>query len=274
MSCRRAYHTTSWVAKTVTSPAAVLRCMAEVLPVDVWAEVFRCLQLPDPRLVHGVPTPVPANFWQLPVVCKIFQNVFSKHSGLASRISITQQPSPSSLSSLLPWLHAHAKDFQSFEVSCQPAAVSRCLTALAQPSCSLTSLHLGLKGWSFFSRRGRQALGARLDLAPVQGLRHLFSLTLEEGVFMNLSAASALTHLEIVNADATSNCECCNFVSSLVKLRMISSYLSGLHAGGLRACSALQELHLYGSCAITTDTPDDRIYHNTMDFYTAMPFRV
>ena len=88
---------------------------------------------------------------------------------------------------------------------------------------------------------------------------------------MNLSAASALTHLEIVNADATSNCECCNFVSSLVKLRMISSYLSGLHAGGVTACSALQELHLYGSCEIKADTPGDKIYYNTMDFDTAMP---
>ena len=143
-------------------------------------------------------------------------------------------------------------------------------TALTQPSSSLTALHLGLKGWSYFSGRDRPAHVDRLDLAPVQGLQLLLSLTLEQGKFINLSAASALTHLDMVNASATSRSECCNFVSSLVKLRMISSHLSGLHAGGVTACSALQELHFSGSCEITADAHGNEIYHTTQWMVTEL----
>ena len=238
------------------------------IPLDVWAKVFRRLQVPD-SVIHGVVPPVPVKYWQLPLVCQTFKNVFSKHAELASRFAITQQPSASSQPSLLAWLKAHARHLQFVDISCWPVTIADCLTALAQPWSSITSVSLNMKGQASLSRHsyGRPVL--LLDLAPLRGLPNLSSLTLLEGQFINLSAAGALTHLDIVEADAMSP-EFCDFVSCLVKLRAVNSSLRGLHNEGVTACSALQELHLYGNCSIPGETDND-LYHSSKDTYTFVP---
>ena len=236
----------------------------------VWAKVFRRLQLPDSEVVHGVVPPVPAKYWQLPLVCQTFKNVFSKHAELASRISITQQPSASSQPSLLAWLQAHARHLQLVEISCQPSTIADCLTVLAQPWSSLSSVSLNLKSQASLSRRSYGRPFLSLDLAPLQGLSNLSSLTLQEGQFINLSAASALTHLDIVEGDVMSAVDC-NRVSCLVKLRVVNSSLNGLHNEGVTACSALQDLHLYGNCS-THGEDDKQMYHTSLPLvHTSVP---
>ena len=146
--------------------------LAEI-PLDVWAKVLRRLQLPDSESVHGV---VPLKYWQLPLVCQTFKNVFSKHE-LASRISIMQQPSASSQPSLLAWLQAHARHLRFVEVSCQPLPMADCLPVLSQSWSSLSSLFLNLKGQASLSRGSHGQPVLFLDLAPLQGLPKLSSFT-------------------------------------------------------------------------------------------------
>ena len=231
---------------------------------------FRRLQLPDSHCVNGVVPPVPVEYWQLPLVCQTFKNVFSKHAELASRISITQQPLATSQLSLLAWMQAHARHLQFVEVICQPLTIADCLIALAQRWSSLSSLILNLKGHASLSRRtyGRPILS--LDVAPLRGLPKLSSLTLQEGQFVTLSAASALTHLDIAEVDVM-NPEYCHFVSCLVKLRVMNSHLSDVHKEGVTGCSALQELHLYGNCSISAAVDGNEMYHASKDGYTAAP---
>jgi len=88
-----------------------------------------------------------------------------------------------------------------------------------------------------------------LDLEPLQGLPHLKHVSLENGDFTTLSAASCLTRLELRYAQVN-NGVYCNFVSSLVDLYMNYCDLGELHAKGLLACTALQRLEIWDCCSI------------------------
>lgn len=88
------------------------------------------------------------------------------------------------------------------------------------------------------------------DLQPLQGLPHLTHVSLENGDFSTLSAASQLTRLELRYAQVTNEVYC-KFVSSLVHLYIDKSDLDGLHARGLLACTVLQRLEIWDHCSIT-----------------------
>ena len=244
----------------------VLDRNASSLPLEVWCKVFQHLEpRVDSKTGHWLPSlEAQAYFWQLPRVCKAFQRVFKAHPRLGCQVILERAPltSPNKdlLTSLVPWLQARAAVMQRLCVDCWTPDVIKFLRALEHPDSTLSAIHFratyqaeictlaSFTSLTSCSLKSSYASGI-LDLEPLQGLPHLKHVSLENGDFTTLSAASCLTRLELRYAQVN-NGVYFNFVSSLVDLYMNHSDLGELHAKGLLACTALQRLEIWDCCSV------------------------
>ena len=80
-----------------------------------------------------------------------------------------------------------------------------------------------------------------ISLAPLRGLHHLALLDLSCGDFTDVDAAMHLTALKLDDCEASCAGDSL-MVSSLAKLQISGSGLTGLHPYGVSACSALMSL--------------------------------
>ena len=81
--------------------------------------------------------------------------------------------------------------------------------------------------------------GTPLDLLPLQALPALQNLTLQEGKFCNLHAASYLTKL-VIDESSVGSRQDCTFAGSLCRLYVADSKIVNFHSLGVCACTALE----------------------------------
>ena len=235
--------------------------MVDQIPLDLWAKIF-AFSLPQalseeqkrddiPGKTSRLPTATEAQaiLWRLPAVCRTFRNVLKQCSGLSHNVSMDKMLAIKS--GFLAWLQGHEAVIHSFEAFSQTGHLTKALTALAH-STSLTTCTLSAQ-----AHQGRHVL----DLTPLSNLPKLTSLSLQ-GMFIHLSAASYLTHLQCnkVNIIAGDDCNCCN---TLLSLQLTDSEL-GLHQNGLCACTHLLNLeivHIDYKCSILAIDKQDLFEH-------------
>lgn len=238
------------------------------LPVEVWARVFSHLEPTpgDPQYdLYTTAVKAQASLWQLPLVCTTFRTVFKTHPKLGHKVFLPKgekqkYPSSTLTASLVGWLKAWAEVIQSFELHCWSVDLHQYLRALSHPSTTMTHIVVKPRGsaeaclLSSFTaltscclRSAYKGKYGSLDLTPLQGLCSLTKLTLQNGRFSNLSAASHLTELDLGYATVTSASSCA-LVSCLVKIRTHGSSVDKLHEKGLLACTALQSFRILDTC--------------------------
>ena len=240
-----------------------------VLPLELWARVFKELE-PTPGTPEWDWNPVmlkaQTSFWQLPLVCKGFCNVFRTHLELGHHILLDKgklkSRSQQVAASLVPWLEARAAFVKTFHANDWSMDVVKYLRALQHQSSGLTVIELTPRHMrdviclASFTALTSCCLHSSchnyrdtVDLTPLQGLQMLTKLALNRGCYCSLSAVSHLTDLDL-NTAHVSDSDYCNFASNLIHLRMQTSDLDMLHARGLMACVALQSLEISVHCNI------------------------
>lgn len=214
-----------------------------------------------------------AAFWQIPLVCKTFRQIFTQHR-IGRHVCVRTEFIPYSvIPSLMTWLQAKSGMIETLQTTLWSLQTDECFSALypssamksviARPTgvanlevlarfTALRSCHLTSPP---FQRRERTV--ANLDLAPLQGLGQLTDLHLASGAYGNL-AASQLTYLNLTAAEAHVK-EGCSFRRNLIKLTMMSSDLYNIDSKGLLACTALQGLHISGECVISAKKGEDTL---------------
>ncbi len=239
-----------------------------ILPLELWARVFKELE-PTPGTPECDWCPVmlkaQTSFWQLPLVCKGFCNVFRTHLELKHHILLDKgkfkSRSEQVATSLVPWLEATAAVVKTFHATDWSIDVVKYLRALQHQSSGLTVIELRtihkheVICLSSFTALTSCCLHSSLhhdavDLRPLQGLRMLTRLALNRGHYSSLSSLSHLTDLDL-NRAHVSDSGYSTFASNLIHLRMQSSDLGMLHARGLMACIALQSFQISEDCTIS-----------------------
>ena len=236
-----------------------------MLPWDVWALVFQHLQ-PAPQNNFGGQEA----FWRLPIVCSGFREAFAQHLLLGCHIYVDKYMLLCHRPSLLEWLGRNSDFVKSLEVPYwsndgegkaffMMLSGCRSLTSvIARPKSTSEVRLVGmLKTLTSCHLKPSLDVDFRcLDLLPLQGLKELTSLKLQEGTFTNVSAAKHLSSLDLIHARAVGS-TASSFCSSLTKLEMAHSKLLEVHSRGLLGCTALQSLHLHEACQISAETQAD-----------------
>lgn len=195
-------------------------------------------------------------------MCKIFEQIIRQHRVGRHVCVQTDFICHSTIPSLLAWLDAKSDAIETMQTSLWWS--NECFKALA-PARALTSVIATLGGVASLTLLARfKTLQSchlscpafrHLDLAPLQGLEQLTSLTLVNGVFANLFA-SRLTYLSLVSTEVSCTTGC-SFCTSLTKLSMVQSRLNNADSKGLLACTALQGLHISEGCTLWADRTKD-----------------
>ncbi len=241
-----------------------------VLPLELWARVFKELE-PTPGAPEWDWCPVmlkaQTSFWQLPLVCKGFCNVFRTHLELGHHILLDKgklkSRSQQVAASLVPWLEARAAFVKTFHANDWSMDVVKYLRALQHQSSGLTVIELRPRHMreviclASFTALTSCCLHSSchnyhdtVDLTPLQGLQMLTKLALNMGHYSSLSSMSHLTDLDL-NRAHVSDSGYSTFASNLIHLRMQKSDLDMLHARGLMACIALQSLEISEDCTMS-----------------------
>lgn len=226
------------------------------LSVDLWAEVL-CYLRPQTHTgqeyadaeKEQIVAERHQRFHQLRLTCKLFNQVFLRNQELSSRLYIKANFQHSALSSLLPWSYRYKGSVHTFTASCGSPCAEVALAGLYgakltsvvirdAASCTISTL----AAFTSVTICDLHTSG-NLVLTPLKALQNLRDLVLRHGTFELGTITAGLTRLYLSVADATFEPDC-NFVSTLHCLRMHTSSLSGLHAMGLSACSALRSLIL------------------------------
>lgn len=218
------------------------------LPPELWARVMTFME-PTLDLTTDEWLEQQAAFWQVPLVCKTFQKIFTQHK-VGRHICVrTEVLSYAVIPSLLACLRAKSGVIKTLQTTVWS---DECFLAL-YPSSTLTSVIARPTGVpnlemlaSFTALKSchltspayqRQDLSvANLDLEPLQGLGQVTDLHLASGAYGNL-ATSQLTYLGLSDAEAHVK-ESCSFCTSLIKLTMVGSSLYNVDSMGLLACTA------------------------------------
>ena len=199
------------------------------LPEEMWAGVFSHLQ-PTPHNMMESPEiyigwrdlEAQRRFFQLPLVCRRFRDVFRGHVDLPHILVVQQNLSLSALSGMKTWLQPHAAHLQSITSLCaDDNTIETLLAHLANSQSRVTSASCVIN-----SSRQLTALGCLchltactlqnslqkvsmdpypgvgqpipwLDLTPLHCLQSLKSLVLKNGRFGWLSAVNRLTSLSV-----------------------------------------------------------------------------
>ncbi len=265
-----------WLTLEMNFTGRAMIDQVSVLPLELWARVFKVLE-PTPGTPdwdwYPVMLKAQTSFWQLPLVCKGFCNVFRTHPELGHHILLNKKKLKSGnqrvAASLVPWLEARAAVVKTFHANHWSKDVIKYLTALEHQSSALTDLQLKprhmtevscLASFTALTSCCLQPLYDRhfdtVDLTPLQGLQMLTKLALNRGCYCSLSAVSHLTNLDL-NTARISDSDYCTFASNLIHLRVQTSDLDMLHARGLMACVALQSLEISEHCTIDAEHGED-----------------
>ena len=239
------------------------------LPPEVWARIMTFME-PTPELTTDEWLTEQAAFWQVPLVCKTFRQIFTQHK-IGRHICVRIEFLPyAAIPSLVACLRAKSGVIKTLQTTiwsdeCFLALYpcSTLISVIARPtgvanlellarftaprSCHLTS--------PAYQRQDRTV--AELDLEPLQGLGQLTDLHLASGAYDNL-AASQLTYLGLSDAEAYIK-EICSICTSLIKLTMVGSILHSYDSMGLLACTALQDLHIGGTCEFIAKRMEDTL---------------
>ena len=208
-------------------------------------------------------------FFQLPLVCRRFRDVFLGSVDLPQVLVIQQNLSESASSSLKTWLQPHAAHLQSITSLCADNRTIETLLAL------LATSHLRLTSASCVINSNQQlaALGCLrhltactlqtslhkvalfpgvwiqpqqptqwLDLTPLQCLPSLQSLVLKNGRFLCLSAVTRLTSLSTFQCHVKMGYG--KFDMPLEKLFISESLFTGFGSRELSSCQSLEHLTL------------------------------
>ena len=195
-------------------------------------------------------------FWKLRTVCQAFSEVFTQHHVLNSDVCITSFLQSDHLPGLAAWIRCHEHSIEKLRIAMGSPWVEAILALLQSPSRlkrlylalplldtslhlvsgfhSLTHIELARKSWSSHPTD-------KTDVQCLQALPNLTSLHLMNGPFSGVEAAAHLTALSLTGAEV----ECvqdCEFVSSLIQLRLDLAQLASIHANGVSACWCLQSL--------------------------------
>ena len=245
-------HAVEPMSRTV-SPAAPL------LSPDIWTETFARLQ--DRHGETGLWDDAKARqqqreLHQLKVVCKQFSDIFTSQPELVQKIHLHSGFPSSAVTTLLAWLQRSSGSIQVFTSSCCDTSLTH--TVVARPLASSPPLRIinisNASSWSIqltaaFTGLEKCALQCHstrfqdLDLTPLQGLPKLRHLYLQGFSFKQLHCLPSLTSLRCKNAFVMMKPRC-SFKSNLQCLTLKRSFLRGVHARGLQACTALTELGL------------------------------
>lgn len=238
------------------------------LPPELWARILTFVER-TPDLSTDEWLAEQAAFWQVPLVCKTFRQIFTQHR-IGRHVCIRTEFIPYSvLPSLMTWLQAKSGVIETLQTTLWSPQTDECFSAL-YPSSTLTSVIVtavaNLEVLAHFTAlrcchltsppfQRRERTVANLDLAPLQGLEQLTGLHLASGAYGNL-AASQLTYLGLTDAEAHVK-EGYSFRPNLIKLTMVSSSLYNVDSKGSLACTALQGLHIGGECVISAKKGED-----------------
>ncbi len=243
-----------------------------VLPMELWARVFKELE-PIPGTPewdwHPVMLKAQTSFWQLPLVCKGFRNVFRTHLELGHHILLDKgkllSHSRQAVASLVPWLKARAAVVKTFHANGWSMDFVKYLRALQHQSSGLTIIELtprhkrevtclasftALK--SCCSHSSCHIYQDTVDLTPLRGLQMLTKLSLNMEHYSGLSSLSHLTDLDLNTAQVYDS-GYSTFASNLIHLKMQKGNLDMLHARGLMACVALQSFEISEDCTIIAE---------------------
>lgn len=231
------------------------------LPEEMWARVFSYLQplphnlLESPESYIGLPDiQAQRRFFQLPLVCQRFRDVFLGSADLPQVLVIQQNLSQSAFLGLRTWLQRHAAHLQSITSLCADDHTTESLLAiLAMSHSRLTSASCIVH-----STRQLAALGclrhltactlqtspaiAGLELTPLQCLPSLQSLMLKRGRFANLSAITRLTSLSVFRCHVIMGSR--KFDTPLKKLIISESLVDGFGSNDMSSGQSLQHLTL------------------------------
>ena len=231
------------------------------LPEEMWARVFSYLQplphnlMESPEIYIGLPDiQAQRRFFQLPLVCQRFRDVFLGSADLPQVLVIQQNVSQSAFLGLRAWLQRHAAHLQSITSLCaDDHTIESLLAILAMSHSRLTSASCIIH-----STRQLAALGCLrhltactlqtspaivgLELTPLQCLPSLQSLMLKRGRFTNLSAVTRLTSLSIFQCYVVMGPR--NFDMPLKKLFISESVMDGFGSNDMSSRQSLQHLTL------------------------------
>lgn len=235
-----------------------------VLTSDLWAKVLSHLNPASrPHLLlacmHGF-----RSYTQSRLVNKQFSQLFEEHLELASCTYLRRHFAQEALPSLLQWLQKRGRTSTHLVSECGSPCTEAALTALISSASGLSTVIIhkasdySISILSMFTSLTRCELTAaysNLNLGALQTLAGLNVLELRHGSFSNLDQLANLTELRLVSGDIVSTREC-RFTSSLQKLYMWDSLLSGTHAVGLGGFTALTLLHCNGSAVRGTNERD------------------
>ncbi|KAL3135598.1 hypothetical protein ABBQ38_006079 [Trebouxia sp. C0009 RCD-2024] len=234
------------------------------LPPELWAQVLTLLE-PNPDLGTQAWLAAQTIFWQLPLVCRTFRQIFMQHK-IGRHICLQKLPRVySALPTLLAWLEAKSDVIETLHTPQWWSCHTEYLVALS-PLLALTSLTGGISNNASLEVVARfrtlqsckltsQGHNRPLDLAPFLRLERLTDLHLASGEYVNL-AANQLTYCALSHA-VLSVVAGCSFCNSLIGLAMVNSRLRTSDSKGLLACTALQGLHIGDNCIIHAADPKD-----------------
>lgn len=260
------------------------------LSSELWATIFLLLQ-PDPqddkeeeyydfhRELH--------EFYELSKVCRKFHSLCMQQRSLRSCLFLRDDLDGDALPGMYHWIQRYANSVQTvFAYPGSPyiEAALASLQAHRQPThaTNMTTMHLSKSAANQtlpesvlvlvaqfttlttctldMYTYGFAPVGPEFPLHAFQSMQHLVKLTLANGIFRCLEAASYLTHLFISSSEVKCD-EDCACVTSLLELDLTHSALRWFHAQGVRACSRLQVLHCSHSYMLVRNGAEDMKFH-------------
>ncbi len=242
-----------------------------VLTSDLWANVLSHLNPASQIHLPGASVHGFGSYNQLRLVNKQFSKLFEEHLELASCTYLRRDFAQEALPGLLQWLQKRGRTLTTFVSDCGSPCTEAALSALASSASNLSTVIIheasdyGISILSMFTSLTRCELtgaDSDLNLGALQTLAGLNTLQLRHGSFSNLDQLASLTELRLFSGDIVSTRECM-FTSSLQKLYMSDSLLSGTHAVGLGGFTALRLLHCDGSAVRGTNERDKLSTCNT-----------
>ena len=270
--------------------ASLITDPANSLPAELWAKIFEILQ-PTPSTLErhfGMCRGVLAYqswFWQLPLVCRAFQNTFNNRPECFDSVSINKKMLDEAESSVQAWLQTHRKVLKSLTAyAFKPLGFALWLSALSGPNPALEFVLLRpvsqevVNSLGTFNAlttcclKGGSGKGLILDLTLLQPLDTLTTLKLYAGRFTSVNAAGHLTSLKcgtFVQVTSSSNC---TFCFSLLDLQVGRRCNIAFHTRGLCACAALQSVEVGSSSRICATDRSNFFDHQHQGLADHIPF--
>lgn len=219
-----------------------------------------------------------SRFDQLRLVCHKFNEVFKSNQRLSRNLLLPSAFTEQSLSSVLTWIPhfgASVKNFGAYINVHTTPSIEAVLWKLMPPQTTLESVCLS--GCSDSSVKLVSRLTSLtccklkhiehpqedpVDLTPLTGLANLQELHIFSSLVISYGLPAHLTNLVLDNADLSASggglalANSC--VTSLRKLDVNDAQMSGLHPGGLLACTILEEFMCCRGL-VTANMQDDKV---------------